>query len=696
MASSVFGSIFGDNDVSLIQGSVSVFADLPEPATSHTGQLWYVQAGSGGLLSILGSYKYPKGLYTPNGSTWELVPFKVKVSEDSTTLVNITNWTEFYNWSFDVIEGDRLIYNNIVYANKTGAYTTTNPTQDPANWDIPDSNIIRYYNDTGSTIDPFTVLHLKSATIVGGELVPTPDIADASKWELTQGTLSVACETIPPGQLGCSVKSFTKLTGGDTSAISPGSQLWLSDDGTGSLTATKPEFPSYSISIGGNYNQEASPDGEILVSITKDVYDTFNDAWDGSIRETFDFRITSDGVTITGTLTNSAIPTDDLTLVFSDGFTTFDTTPGATVTITPGTATAIQLNYVFIDKATKTLQISTSEFPATEHAKIAIIGVLDAATTQTDGALRNQNINDHIKTNDDNGHILHIAERIRSLNAEWDSGTAGSLAGLPSNVYVSTTAGKVWQLHKQGIPAQDMALGDEIHVVNDPVTPYRATSNLNDITSYSDGTLWNNEWSNIVVWGVANKSGEASHLMVNLPSDGYNSEENAIADRNNYTNYTIPGEMRGVGFLIGRYTIRRSGTTFTYNSGVGYLDLRGSVPNNTAGGGTGSSGVTDFTQLTDTPSAYTSQAGRLLAVNSGETALEFTSNMTWDETNGRLGIGSATPAGVLDLSSTTGAFIVPRMTTTERDALAGVNGSIIYNTTINVFNFYENGSWVTK
>ena len=28
--------------------------------------------------------------------------------------------------------------------------------------------------------------------------------------------------------------------------------------------------------------------------------------------------------------------------------------------------------------------------------------------------------------------------------------------------------------------------------------------------------------------------------------------------------------------------------------------------------------------------------------------------------------------------------------------LTGVNGMIIYNTTDNAFNFYENGSWVTK
>jgi len=66
--------------------------------------------------------------------------------------------------------------------------------------------------------------------------------------------------------------------------------------------------------------------------------------------------------------------------------------------------------------------------------------------------------------------------------------------------------------------------------------------------------------------------------------------------------------------------------------------------------------------------------------------------------SGNIGIGTTTPAtsALIDLTSTTGTLLLPRMTTDQRDALTGLDGMIIYNTTTNAFNFYENGAWVTK
>jgi len=59
---------------------------------------------------------------------------------------------------------------------------------------------------------------------------------------------------------------------------------------------------------------------------------------------------------------------------------------------------------------------------------------------------------------------------------------------------------------------------------------------------------------------------------------------------------------------------------------------------------------------------------------------------------GRLSIGSGdAPAAKLDVS---GEVLLGRLTTTQRDALTAVNGMILYNSTDNKFQGYEDGSWV--
>ena len=57
---------------------------------------------------------------------------------------------------------------------------------------------------------------------------------------------------------------------------------------------------------------------------------------------------------------------------------------------------------------------------------------------------------------------------------------------------------------------------------------------------------------------------------------------------------------------------------------------------------------------------------------------------------------SITPhsSSILELRSTTLGFLPPRMTTTERGAIASpANGLVIYNTTTNLLNFYNGSSW---
>jgi hypothetical protein len=61
---------------------------------------------------------------------------------------------------------------------------------------------------------------------------------------------------------------------------------------------------------------------------------------------------------------------------------------------------------------------------------------------------------------------------------------------------------------------------------------------------------------------------------------------------------------------------------------------------------------------------------------------------------GNFGINTTTPSAPLEVSSTTGGVIIPRMNTTERTAISASNGEMVYDTDLNKFYGYAGGAWV--
>jgi hypothetical protein len=321
--------------------------------------------------------------------------------------------------------------------------------------------VIPFYNDTGSQIDNGKALRPVAGFLLGGVLFPTFELAQADTFDNCEGTIVITTMDVPNATVGIATR-FGRVRGVDTSGYSPGDDLFVSPTTAGDLTNVKPTLPNYEIKIGGAVNSDAV-DGEIGVSITTDIFETLRNFWNGTFREAFDFRVTSNGTVITGTLT----PTnghDDMTMIFSDvDFQLLDTNPGATITLTAGTDSNLQGNFVYIPVSTKVLTLSTSSFPTdTEHIRVAEVRCASAATTQLEGsARRNQNWNDEIQnTSSNQGHLSHIGEWIRAQPARWfaGTGTAATLngTGTLTDIWVTSDPGDILQFHRATFPAQDM------------------------------------------------------------------------------------------------------------------------------------------------------------------------------------------------------------------------------------------------
>ena len=367
----------------------------------------------------------------------------------------------------------------------------------------------------------------------------------------------------------------------------------------GQITATK-KFLAQT----GNGAGSAAPgwetivDGDLPSSIARDSelhdeshaharIDDHMDAYNGSFIEPFTFAVTSNGTTITGSL--DADPTGDLTERFNDGYSTISTP--ITVTLTPGTDTAPVKNFVYILQSAKgTLVVSTSDWPTTEHIKVAEVILQSAATTQTEEPLANRFWNDHAAATNGQGHHLHAWERLRFEHSLWRSGVAISWTidsgPSPDTIDLALTAGKVYQLHLQSVEAKNTATGDNVHVVNDSTTPYTEISDFADLLTDSAGGSMSGKYFNLVVWSSVSSGSEKEHLFVNLPSGSYNKLSDALADVLGYTDFNIPEAFRGYAFLVTRITLRHQaagGGTWTSERET---DLRGQVPNIIAGGGT--------------------------------------------------------------------------------------------------------------
>jgi hypothetical protein len=447
---------------------------------------------------------------------------------------------------------------------------------------------IRVKNTTISTITNGQVVYLNG--IDSG--VPTIDLAKADALVTSRATIGIATHSIEAGTVGYVTRLGT-VRDLDTSGCGAGDILYLSATTAGAYTNVEPTSPNYSVRL-GNCGVSDGSVGTIEAQITaggntRDVIKVFN----GAILEDHSITVTSAAGTVTLSLEKSG--GGDLSLFFDGQFTFFDSDPAATVSLTAGSDTTPTLNYVYIPKSTTTLTSSTVGFPTTEQfVPVATVLVQSAASVETDGAYKVHAWTDHLSDSLDQGHLSHINKWIRNQNATWISGVASTFSGSGTGtVGLSTTSGIILQLHEHSFPAfSDPA---DIYVVNDPVTPYNKVTNIADIVTDSAGATLLNRTYGLVFWGSVNEEDGDCKIYCNLPSGSYAKNQPGLVsgDINAYTNYGIPEEFKGTGFLFFRLVMDANpgGTTFTVYSEPGD-DIRGQFPNTVAG--TSTATATEF------------------------------------------------------------------------------------------------------
>ena len=319
-----------------------------------------------------------------------------------------------------------------------------------------------------------------------------------------------------------------------------------------------------------------------------------NGFFNGTFAELVSVVVTEAAGTVTMSLEKSG--GGSLTMRFADGQSLLETDPALTIALTTGTDPAPTTNYIYIPQATKVLTKSTSGFPTSaEHIKVAYFVVPTAAFVAARGTVVHQNWNDENVGDSGQGHMADITERQRRDMALWFKGVEGAgvddyLTIVGNTIDLKSASGLIYQLYLHTYPAFDTSAGGIALVKNwsGIEGAFHDITNLFDIVDDSTGsTIVNNQYFNLVLWGVANETGTYHPMVINLPSGTYPSQAAAEADMSGFDDFTIPREFSvdsSTGFLIARLTVQKKPSTWEYKSTT---DLRGTMPQTASGGAAG-------------------------------------------------------------------------------------------------------------
>jgi len=523
--------------------------------------------------------------------------------------------------------------------------------------------ITRVYNDSGATIPKGRVVYTDGVNVVEG--ASTIQLACGCDRYSSERVIGITAHDIGDEEIGILLR-FSYLLGQDTSSFTNQSLLYLSTDeiNKGTLTDIRPSSPNYAVKIGSA--SFIHPNfGVIGIESTNfngsDTEVNIDGLLNGIVTETPQVNVTSDGTTITATVTNEAHPTKDLPFMLGGNRYLLDTyaTP-KTVELSPGiSATQNQKNfiYIYLNSGVPTLAASVTE-PAIPFCKIGEVIVFDAARTQTDGKpfgyrRHNNAIDLHNGVNDGAlGIIKETLTAIREkLGSNWNNGQDITPDVNNTTIRALLTAGTARQFRKVNTPSFDgtkyLIYNDNTNTVN-----YQDSINLTDIVADANGNtlLSNNTFYTIRLFYMLNSNGIGNHIIATRPLGSYSGSDAAISDAEGYTVNVTDTDIEEIVYPLYDLIISRTGGGGATITLIQTTDLRSKLPARLGGGAAQGAGTDDKTRIStnDTDNSYlddkitTSGATKTIINPSGNEQLNISVDVDMELPMwfGTLGLGS--------------------------------------------------------